>query len=111
MEVPGTECVVTRLKKKSWLFVAELAFSEGDFRAAAEAFTAVGRQAPERPTWLAPWAWVKAGWAYDAQGRHDLAEPAYKKAREYEGRYDELAARIAERFMEQSYQPLDDRGG
>ena len=87
--------------------LAELAFSAGDFGAAAEAFAAVGRRAPERPTWLAPWAWVKAGWAYDAQGRHDLAEAAYKKAQEYEGRYDELAARIAERFMEQPYQPLE----
>jgi cytochrome c-type biogenesis protein CcmH/NrfG len=50
---------------------------------------------------------VKAGWAYDAQGRHDLAEAAYRKAREYDGRYDELAAQIAERFMEQPYRPLE----
>ena len=89
--------------------LAELAFAEGDFIAAADAFAAVGRLAPERPTWLAPWAWVKAGWAYDAQDRHDLAEAAYRKAREYEGRYDELAARVAERFMEQPYRPLEDR--
>jgi len=87
--------------------LGEVAFSKGDFRAAAEAFAAVGRQAPERPTWLAPWAWVKAGWAYDAQGRHDLAEAAYKKAREYRGRYDERAARVAQRFMEQPYLPLE----
>ena len=91
--------------------LAELAFGEGDFVGAADAFASVGRQAPERPTWLAPWAWVKAGWAYDSQGRHDLAEAAYRKAREYDGRYDELAARVAERFMRQPYQPLEERGG
>jgi tetratricopeptide (TPR) repeat protein len=91
--------------------LAELSFSEGDYATAANAFAAVGRDAPERPTWLAPWAWVKAGWAYDARGRHDLAEAAYRQAREYEGRYDELAARVAERFTEQPYQPLDVAGG
>jgi tetratricopeptide (TPR) repeat protein len=91
--------------------LAELTFSEGDFATAAREFSSVGREAPELPTWLAPWAWVKAGWAYDSQGRHDLAVAAYDKAREYEGRYDELAARVAERFIKQPYQPVSIGGG
>lgn len=85
--------------------LAELLLLEGRWEEAARSFAAVARQARSTPTWVAPWAWVKAGWAHDALGQRDRAKEAYERAHEYEGRYDELAVRAAERFEEDPYRP------
>ncbi|MFQ5949010.1 MAG: tol-pal system YbgF family protein, partial [Acidimicrobiia bacterium] len=89
--------------------LAEIDLHSGHYAEAAEAFTSVAEQAPPTPTWLAPWAWVKAGWSHDALGQRRAAKAAYERARGYEGRYDEGAVRAVKRFLERPYRAQNRR--
>ncbi|MFQ5744997.1 MAG: tetratricopeptide repeat protein [Acidobacteriota bacterium] len=83
--------------------LAEMDLASGRYGEAAAAFEAVAREEPEKPTWLAPWSWVKAGWCHDALDNRQAAEAAYRDALQYKHRYDEGAVRAAERFLRRPY--------